>query len=269
VLDGTHGSPERTGTGVPVLSAQNVVNGKLDAATNRFTSETEYNAFRKRLSIRREDVLLTIVGTIGRVAVVEEEFPAVFQRSVAVLRVRSELASPRYVFHALQSQDVKRQLARATNQSTQAGVYLGRLKEVVIPLPPLAEQRRIAEVLDKADALRAKRRQAIAKLDALPHSLFIEMFGDPVTRISEPGLPAGWHLSTVAGVCALKPNASVGGPFGSDLTQADYVPEPGVPVVRGQNLSGDVPELIEDGYVYVSEAKALSLESNLELAVMS
>ena len=49
-----------------------------------------------------------------------------------------------------------------------------------VRLPPLAEQRRIAAILDKADALRAKRREAIAKLDQLLQSVFLDMFGDPV-----------------------------------------------------------------------------------------
>ena len=57
--------------------------------------------------------------------------------------------------------------------------------ESKIPLPPLPEQRRIAELLDKADALRAKRRAALAQLDTLTQSIFLNVFGDPVTNPKE------------------------------------------------------------------------------------
>ena len=61
-------------------------------------------------------------------------------------------------------------------------VTRGMVEELEIPLPPLAEQRRIAEVLDRAEALRGKRRAARAQLDSLPHSLFLDLFGNPATN---------------------------------------------------------------------------------------
>jgi type I restriction enzyme S subunit len=67
------------------------------------------------------------------------------------------------------------------------------LARLEIPLPPLAEQRRIAEVLDKAEALRAKRRAALAQLDSLTQSLFLDLFGDPVTNSK------GWVDSKMLG----------------------------------------------------------------------
>ena len=60
-----------------------------------------------------------------------------------------------------------------------------------LPLPPLPEQRRIAEILDKADALRAKRRAALAQLDTLTQSIFLDMFGDPATN------PKGWPVGAL------------------------------------------------------------------------
>ena len=67
-----------------------------------------------------------------------------------------------------------------------------------IPLPPLPEQRRIAEILDKADALRAKRRAALAQLDTLTQSIFLDMFGDPATNPKGwPQVPIGDHASKI------------------------------------------------------------------------
>lgn len=65
------------------------------------------------------------------------------------------------------------------------------LKETYVPLPPLAEQKRIAAILDKADAIRQKRQQAIKQADEFLRSVFLEMFGDPVTN------PKGWGWSSV------------------------------------------------------------------------
>lgn len=62
---------------------------------------------------------------------------------------------------------------------------------IEIPLPPLAEQQRIAEVLDRAEALRAKRRAALAELDSLTQSLFLDLFGDPATN------PKSWPIRVI------------------------------------------------------------------------
>ena len=66
-----------------------------------------------------------------------------------------------------------------------------KLKLLRIPLPPLAEQQRIAWILDAADALRTKRREALAQLDTLLQSTFLDMFGDPVTN------PMKWDTTTL------------------------------------------------------------------------
>lgn len=78
-----------------------------------------------------------------------------------------------------------------------AAISFARLAELPVPLPPLPEQRRITAILDKADALRAKRREAIVKLDQLLQTVFLEMFGDPVTN------PKCWPGNTTLGDIAL------------------------------------------------------------------
>lgn len=100
-----------------------------------------------------------------------------------VVRPHAHKLDPRYTHHFLRLGDVR--LAgerRMTGSGGQRRVPENYLAKLEIPLPPLAEQRRIAEVLDRAEALRAKRRTALAQLDSLAQSLFLDLFGDPTTN---------------------------------------------------------------------------------------
>lgn len=224
IRDGTHGSPARTEAGIPVLSAMNVKDGRLSFETDRYTSDAEFDAFLRRVPLATGDVLLTIVGTIGRAAVVQQVRPLVFQRSVAVIRPSAAALDSRFLYHVTQSLDFQTQLDRASNKSSQAGVYLGKLSDVKVPLPPLAEQRRIAAILDKADALRTKRREALAQLDRLAQATFVDMFGGKV------GKSSGWpevQLSDVA-------DTLTGYPFQS--SQYADGPREAVRLCRGTNV---------------------------------
>ena len=79
----------------------------------------------------------------------------------------------------------------------QSSFNISSFRELQIPLPPLPEQRRIAEIMDKADALRAKRRGALAYLDTLTQSIFLDMFGDPATNPKEWPVAALRNLGRV------------------------------------------------------------------------
>lgn len=100
-----------------------------------------------------------------------------------VVRPRSDRADARYLVHFLRQDRIRKQgESRMTGSAGQRRVPENFLAGLTIPLPPLPEQRRIAEILDKADALRAKRRAVLAQLDTLTQSIFLDMFGDPATN---------------------------------------------------------------------------------------
>jgi type I restriction enzyme S subunit len=96
----------------------------------------------------------------------------------AMAAIPSELIDSRFLYHFLKTVDFYA-LAPAT---TVPALRKSELEKVKVPHPPLPEQRRIAAILDQADALRAKRRGALALLDELQRGIFIEMFGDPITN---------------------------------------------------------------------------------------
>jgi hypothetical protein len=117
-----------------------------------------------------------------------------------MMRLRThELATARFIWRYMNSPAGRSFFSRmaAGSSGSMPKVSGAKLRTMEIPLPLLAEQRRIAEVLDRAEALRAKRRAALAELDSLTQSLFLDLFGDPVTN------PKGWPESGIEDVCEL------------------------------------------------------------------
>jgi len=105
-----------------------------------------------------------------------------------VIRPNDGELHERYLLHCLRQPFVRVQgQRRMTGSAGQRRVPAHFLSTFDLPLPTFKAQRRIAEILDRAEALRAKRRAALALLDELTQSIFLDMFGDPVTN------PKGWE----------------------------------------------------------------------------
>ena len=148
-------------------------------------------------AVQPNDVMISrIVPHIRRACVVG---PANGHRQIASgewIIFRDERIWPKYLRWLLVG-DVFHSAFMRTVSGVGGSLLRARPAEVFkiqIPVPPLAEQKRIAGILDAADALRAKRREALAQLDTLLQATFLDMFGDPVTN------PKGWDTSTLGEV---------------------------------------------------------------------
>ncbi len=115
-----------------------------------------------------------------------------------VLAKKREGIDQDFFYRLLGSESVYAAFARLAAGATVKNLNIDLVKGVSVPVPPLPEQRRIAAILDLADALRAKRREALAQLGSLTQSIFIEMFGDPVANPME--WPAALKLGAVANI---------------------------------------------------------------------
>lgn len=204
--DGTHGTHPRVSEGLPLLSAKNVIGSSVQISDNE--SYIPIEASRSITSNgfpRRGDVLLTIVGTIGRSAVYNFDEPIAFQRSVAFLRPNLRLITPEYLNYAIQAPDFQDQLKLASKTSAQPGVYLSDVSACQIALPPLSEQMRIVAELDRElaeiDELIAEQEQ----LQALLLERLVALTFELATDSSNPDryetghhfwktLPKGWTL---------------------------------------------------------------------------
>lgn len=131
-----------------MLSARNIANGQIAFDDFRWISDEDFATENARTRIKPGDVLLTIVGTIGRTAVVPESAkPFALQRSVAVLKPAT--VAPRYLAYCLESPTQQQWLLDNAKGTAQKGVYLKTLGSARIPIAPTKEQTRIVEKLEE------------------------------------------------------------------------------------------------------------------------
>lgn len=185
----------------------------------------------------------------GDVAIYDGTVPAVITADCIRMRPTPGYDA-RYLLHAFKAPRVRQQILDITSGAAQKKVSLERFRHrVAVPVPHLSEQRRIAAILDHADALRAKRRQVLTHLDALTPSIFREMFGDPARN------PLGFPLATIRSLAEKFSD----GPFGSNLKSSHYV-DAGVPVVRLQNIG--VGRYLDHDRAFVSEEHYATLSKH-------
>ena len=179
ITDGSHNPPTSVEKSkYLMISSKNIDDDCITLNNPRYLSKEDFDTENKRTNIEPGDLLMTIVGTIGRVAIMPNSFTKIcVQRSVAVLKPKSDIVYNRFLMYYLQS--MRPYLERESRGVAQKGIYLKQIGSLIIFLPPLDEQRKIAAVLDKVSDLIAKRRQQLDKLDTLVKARFVEMFGDP------------------------------------------------------------------------------------------
>jgi type I restriction enzyme S subunit len=155
-----------------------------------------------------------------------------------VLRANDTSLSARYLYHWLKTPSfIDDMVKKATGQSYPA-VSDRIVLESLIPLPRIEEQRRIAAILDQAEALRAKRRQALAKLDTLTQSLFLKMFGDPLSN------PQNWPVHPLGEVASFE-----NGDRSSNYPSGDDIQNQGVVFLNGKNIVDDRLDLTSSNFI--------------------
>lgn len=205
ITDGSHNPPK----GIPasdfmMLSSKNILDDQITLDAPRYLRDADFINENKRTGIQPGDVLLTIVGTVGRSAVVPSNLKNItLQRSVAVLRPRPQIVNSRFLMFALQH---RVEALQAQSQGVaQKGLYLAALKVLQFALPPLEEQRRIVAVLDEAFA-------AIATATAYAEKNFAnarELFKSELTSVIDAG-GEGWRDLPLGAFCEMYQPQTIG-----------------------------------------------------------
>ena len=182
---------EHCDRGVPVVKVRDIFDGRIDESNLLLTQPSIDDAY-KRSRLRDGDVLITIRGTTGRVAVVPKELDSA-NITQDTARVRVNLSeSNQFVYYVLQSQVVQHQVALHTIGQAVKGINIRDVKSLFIPLPEkLAEQRAIAGALSDVDALIGALDQLLAKKRDLKQAAMQQLLTGQ-TRL--PGFHGEWEV---------------------------------------------------------------------------
>lgn len=178
VTDGSHNPPQGLeNSSYLMLSSKNVFDDKITFDEPRYLGQTDFEQENKRTRIKSGDVLLTIVGTVGRVAVVGENMPQfTLQRSVAVLHPNMEICGSRYLMYALRAK--RNYIESRAKGVAQKGIYLKEVSDIELQIPSTTEQNSRVKMLDILASVIKSRQQQLQKLDELIKARFVELFGD-------------------------------------------------------------------------------------------
>lgn len=171
VRDGTHDTPKYQMSGYPLVTSKNLSSGRLDLSDIKYIGEEDHKKINERSFVERNDVLFAMIGSIGNPVIVDvdEEFSI---KNVALFKYyKKELAQPEFLKYVLESLSLK--LKNFSSGGVQPFVSLGALRNIIIALPPLQEQRRIiaklSEFISLCDQLE---QQSLTSLDA--HQQLVE-----------------------------------------------------------------------------------------------
>ena len=186
---------------IRLLQLADIGVGNFIDKSSKFVNEDTFKRL-KCTEILNGDILIArMPDPIGRACLFDVERnnneKYITAVDVAILRVNENISN-KYVSYLLISPQLLSESLKQSTGATRKRISRKKLAKFKIPLPPLATQKKIAAILDEADTLRNLNKKLIEKYDALTQSLFLDMFGDPVTN------PMGWEVMKLGDVTSMK-----------------------------------------------------------------
>lgn len=162
--DGVHYAVERSNEGVPFLFVSCIRNGKINWHDASFVSQKTYQEISKRSKPVKGMVLLTVVGSYGHAAHVDDECDFGFERNIAFLIPNSRYLHSKYLLYSISSETTRAQVERLVIGNAQKVLTLSALNSIILPLPSLTEQ---AKIFSRLDALTERQEHEMSTLEKL------------------------------------------------------------------------------------------------------
>lgn len=168
--------------GIPLLRISNFNDGEVYINDNQIYVDAKYLKSKNDFIVEKGDVLIALSGaTTGKYGIYNFDFPSLLNQRIGLIKSgESDTLNSRYFYYYLNI--LKSEILRNAGGAAQPNISTKKIGTFEIPLPPLETQKRIAQILDDAAALRDTTAQLLKEYDLLAQSIFLEMFGDPVAN---------------------------------------------------------------------------------------
>lgn len=175
---------------IPVITITNIEQGYANDKL-RYISKSKFDSL-KRSAVKPGDIIMAKIGaSYGKCGFYPDDLDVGIIPANMIKISVSEDVDKKYVYFFFQSSFFKEKLTSITKTTAQPAFNMSAFKELPIPLPPLKTQRKIVAILEKAEATQRLRAEADALTQELVQSVFLEMFGDPVTN------QMGWEIQNI------------------------------------------------------------------------
>lgn len=222
-------TPKKTSSGIPLITAKIVKNGRIYPPTE-FISKEEYKERMTRGLPKVGDILITTEAPLGEVAELKDANVSIGQRLIT-MRSDENLLHGKYLKYYLQSKEGQSKLSQRESGTTVIGIKQAELRKVLIPLPSLEIQKKIAGVLGALDDKIELNNKINNNLEQQAQALFKSWFIDfePFGGV----MPEDWKVGTFSEII----DDTIGGDWGKDEAQNNYTEE--VYCIRG----ADIPDV--------------------------
>lgn len=237
-------TPRKTATGIPLITAKIVKNGTI-LPPNEFIASEDYDAWMTRGLPQIGDVVLTTEAPLGEVAQLKDAHVALAQR-IITLRANADVLDNTFLKYFLQSAEGQRRLKMRESGTTVTGIKSSELQEVLIPLPDLETQKRIARILSSLDDKIEVNNRINRNLEEQAKTIFKSWFVD-----FEPfggKQPDDWKDGTIADLGKV-----IGGGTPSKARD-EYYCQNGIPWITPKDLSINKSKFISRGQTDISDA---------------
>jgi type I restriction enzyme S subunit len=138
---------------IPYVTSKNLRNGEIDFTASKFISRDSFDEISKNRSIEVNDILIGMIGTIGEIGRVKESDPEFYGQNMYLLRLNQDQVNIDYFLQFINSDMVRSHFSSVKHNSSQGYLKAEHVEDLKIPMPPLAEQGRIAKILDEFKAI--------------------------------------------------------------------------------------------------------------------